>query len=199
MTNRSASPHNHRAGRLGRRLTISIAALTPFSLLATPAIPALAAPRLAQGTPSICSNVKASAVSAVVGYPVPPATGFTDKVKATRQNFGISAVSTSCTFGADKSLTDLQKDAVLGLEVTSRPLTAAEWRQGMAAEAKLQIHLTPYSGLGMPAWYFTDSEDGITTQGMAAISRSKVYSAALYSKASVISELVALVKLAEKL
>ena len=61
------------------------------------------------------------------------------------------------------------------------------------------MKFTPYSGLGMKAFYYTLTETGITIQGMVAIAGTTNYSAGIYTKAPAVSELAALVRLAEKL
>jgi len=43
---------------------------------------------------------------------------------------------------------------------------------------KLKMKFTPYSGLGMTAFYYTFTETGITIQGMVAIAGTNNYSAA---------------------
>ena len=89
-------------------------------------------------------------------------------MKATKANHEISTVVSSCTYGAETSLAALAKDVVLSLEVTSRPLTGADLQYSLSQAEKLKMKFTPYSGLGMVAYYYTFTQSGITTQGMIA-------------------------------
>jgi hypothetical protein len=148
---------------------------------------------------SYCSKVSAASVAAIVGHAVPAGSPFSDKVKATKANHEISAVVSSCTYGAVTSIAALAKDVVLSLEVTSRPLTGADLQYSLSQAEKLKMKFTPYSGLGMIAFYYTFTQSGITTQGMIAVDGSTNYSAGIYTKTPALPKLAALVRLAEKL
>ncbi|MGA2804461.1 MAG: hypothetical protein ABSF89_08725 [Acidimicrobiales bacterium] len=180
-----------------RRRAVLLITVVVSGVVALP-IAAQAASRQ-QSASSYCSKVSAASVSAIVGHAVPAGSPFTDKVKATKANHEISAVVSSCTYGAVTSVAALAKDVVLSLEVTSRPLTGADLEYSLSQAEKLKMKFTPYSGLGMVAYYYTFTESGITTQGMIAIAGSTNYSAGIYIKTPSLSKLAALVKLAEKL
>jgi len=137
-------------------------------------------------------------VSAIVGYSLPAPTPDTVDLKATKQNDEISSVETSCTYGG-YTLAELPKDVVLDRGVTSRALTAADLKQGLAQAQKLKITFTPYSGLGMAAYYYAFTETGISFQGITGIVGVDEYGAAVYTKTMSKSKLAALVRLAEKL
>jgi hypothetical protein len=198
MTNPSSNCHSHRVQRLGHHLALSAAVLSPLTLLVIAPTVALAAARAPRAAPSICDKVRASAVAAVAGHTVPAPTASTDNIKPTKQNFGISAVATTCVYGSETSVAALKDDVLLALEVTSRPLTQAEWAQGLS-QGGLAKDYSKYPGLGLPAWYFKDTQDSVTTQGIVEIAGTDLYSAALYTRGSVKPELVALVGLAKKL
>jgi hypothetical protein len=150
---------------------------------------------------SICSKVSPASVSAIVGYSVPAATPFIRNLKATKQNFGISAVETTCTFGAQTSMAALLKDVTLSFEVTSRPLTTSEIQQAIAkaSGATLKFKFTPYSGLGVPAFYFSLTAAGITGQGIEGVVGTRSFGASVETKTLSKSKLASLAKLAEKL
>ena len=188
------SRREHRSFRWRALLLGTAAAL---GLVAVPAV-AQASSRT-EHVPSYCNKVSAASVSAVVGHSVPAGSLFTDKIKPTKANHEISVVVWSCTYGAATSVAALAKDVVLSLEVTSKPLTGAEMQYSLSQAEKLKMKFTPYSGLGMTAFYYTFTETGITIQGMVAISGTRNYSAGIYTKTPAVSELATLVKLAEKL
>ena len=96
---------------------------------------------------------------------MPAATALADNLKPTKQNDGISAVVTSCTYGAETSVAALAKTVGLSYEVTSRPLTAADLKKGISEAQKLKINFVPYSGLGLSAFYYTFTEGGVLAQG----------------------------------
>jgi hypothetical protein len=138
-------------------------------------------------------------VAAVVGHSVPAGTLSTHNLKATKADDEISAVVTSCIYGSVTSLTALGKDVLVGFEVTSKPLTGSELKHALSQAQALKFVITPYSGLGMKAFYYTFTEAGIPIQGIEAIDGTTVYSAGLYTKTPAAPELGALVRLAEKL
>ena len=99
--------------------------------------------------------MSAASVSAIVGYTVPTASPFTDHIKPTKANSGISAVVSTCTYGTE-TFAALAKTVVLSLEVTSRPITGAELKTLLAQAQKLKMKLTSYHGLGMTAYTLTE-------------------------------------------
>jgi hypothetical protein len=147
----------------------------------------------------MCHQVSAASVAAIVGFSVPAATAAADNLKATKQNDEISAAVTSCTYGSETSVAALAKTVGLVYEVTSKPLTTAELKKGISQAQKLSMSVVPYSGLGLPAIYYTFTNEGVFTQGITGLSGKKEYGAFVYTKAVSKSELAALVRLAEKL
>ena len=188
---------NRPVGRSSRRRALLLSTVVALGLVAVPAV-AQASSRQELAS-SYCSKVSAASVSAIVGHSVPAGSLFTDKIKPTKANHEISAVVSSCTYGAATSVAALAKDVVLSLEVTSKPLTGAELQYSLSQAEKLKMKFTPYSGLGMTAFYYTFTETGITIQGMVAISGTNNYSAGIYTKTPAVSKLASLVRLAEKL
>jgi hypothetical protein len=148
---------------------------------------------------AICHRVSASSVSAIVGFSVPPATASTDDLKPTKENDEIGAAVTSCAYGSETSLAALAKTVGLVYEVTSRTLTATELKNGLAQGQKLNINAVAYSGLGLPAFYYTFTVGGVFTQGITGVRDNNEFGAFVYSKAVSKSKLAALVRLAEKL
>jgi hypothetical protein len=149
---------------------------------------------------SICSKVSAAAVSAIVGYRVPAATTTTVHEKPTAQNFGVSGVTTLCVFGAQTSLTADKKAVTLTFEITSRALTAQEVKTQLAKlkSAGLQITVAPYSGLGVPAFLFTETATGIKAAGIVGLA-GKTYFGATVLHPLPVSKLASLAKLARTL
>jgi hypothetical protein len=149
---------------------------------------------------SVCSKISPSAVSAIVGYAVPAATGAVTDLKATKANDGISAVLTTCSFGAQTSLAALKRNVTLDLEVTSRPITTREVQQELAktASASLKISVSPYPGLGVPGVYFTEVGGGISAEGISGFVGTKVFGASVFEALSR-SKLASLAKLAARL
>ena len=183
--------------RSSRCRALLLGTVVALGLVAVPA--AAQASSRAELASSYCNKVSAASVSAIVGHSVPAGSLFTDKVKPTKSNHEISAVVWSCIYGVATSVTALAKDVVLSLEVTSKPLTGAEMQYSLSQAEKLKMKFTPYSGLGMTAFYYTFTETGITIQGMVAIAGTNNYSAGVYTKTPAVSKLAALVRLAEKL
>ena len=167
---------------------------------------AVAAPAVAQASSgpalsaaAICGKVSAGSVSRIVGFSVPAATALTNNLTPTKQNDEISAVVTSCTYGSQTNLATLNKTVGLSYEVTSRPLTTADLKEGLSQAQKLNMKLVPYSGLDLPAFYFSFTNGGVTSQGISGLAGTKEFGAFVYTKAVSKSELAALVRLAEKL
>jgi hypothetical protein len=150
---------------------------------------------------SICSKVSAATVSSIIGYKVPAGTATTIAVKPTKANFGISGTNTICTFGTSASMAAILKDVSLSYEVISKPLTSAEIQESLAKESKsIKIKFTPYTGLGVPGFYFSLTEAGLTGQGISGIvGGTHYFGASVESKTVSKSTLAALAKLAEKL
>jgi hypothetical protein len=172
---------NRPVDRSSRRRALLLGTVVALGLVAVPAT-AQASSRQELAS-SYCSKVSAASVSAIVGHSVPAGSFSTYKVKATKTNDEISGVVSSCTYGAVTSVAALAKDV----------------KYALSQAEKLKIKFTPYSGLGMTAFYYTFTETGITIQGMDAIAGTKSYSAGIYTKTPAISKLASLVRLAEKL
>ena len=197
MTDSKSSTRSQRSAHrlLGCRAVL-FSGTVALGLVAVPSVAQAAAAHVAP--PARCS-VSASSVSAIVGYSVPTGTFFGDTIKATKQNDEIAASVKSCIFGSQTSLKALAKDVILSYEVTSKPLTGSELQHALTQAEALKFKFTPYSGLGMTAYYYTFTVGGTPVQGMAAIDGTKIYSAGIYIKAPAAHELAALVQLAEKL
>jgi hypothetical protein len=179
-------------------------ALTPVpgQVVAGLAKAGLARPRAS----SICAKVSPASVSAIVGYPVPAPTTEVTKQKATKRNFGISAVETSCTYGTKASAAARAKVVILSYATTSRAFTTSELRQELAYTAKaltessIRETITPYSGLGFPAYYYAENGAGINGKAITAIDGTKIYGASVVDAKTVTkSQIVALTRLARKL
>jgi hypothetical protein len=93
------------------------------------------------------------------------------------------------------------KDVSLSIEVISKPLTSAEMQQSIEKASKTaKIKFTTYSGLGVPGFYFSVTEEGITGQGITGIENgTHFFSADVENKNVSKSTIAALAKLAEKL
>jgi hypothetical protein len=152
---------------------------------------------------SLCSRVSSASVSAIVGYSVPPAKAITEDMKATPQNFDASAVATTCTYGVFTSELNIKKAVLLESDIESKTITAADLTAGFKSQEKTEhaigFKIVPYSGLGVTAFYFTETASGIYFQGLAGVAGTHVFSAAVYSKTISESKLAALAKLAETL
>jgi hypothetical protein len=122
-------------------------------------------------------------------------------IKASKVNYETSAVDTICTYGAETNMAGILKAVSLTFEVLSKPLTAAEIQASIAkASSFVKFKFIPYSGLGVPAYYFTLTEAGITGQGITGIlSGTRYFGASVENKNISKSQLAALAKLAEKL
>jgi hypothetical protein len=95
----------------------------------------------------------------------------------------------------------LLKDVTLSYELLSKPLTTTQMEQSISkATAGSKFKFAPYSGLGIPAFYFILNESGITGQGITALRGATHYfGASVETKNITKSQLASLVKLAEKL
>jgi hypothetical protein len=205
----TGTTHSMRRGR-SFSMRVLLASAAGVVTLSVPAVAYAASPPSSPasgGTPSprassICANVSAASISAIVGYKVPAGTATVFKVKPTKANFGISGVNTVCTYGVGTTMAALLKDVSLTYEVISKPVTTAEIQQQIKAESKGAIKYTfvPYTGLGVPGFYFSLTEAGITGQGIAGVQNGTHYfGASVESKTVSKSSLAALAKLAEKL
>jgi hypothetical protein len=150
---------------------------------------------------SICSKVSAATVSSIIGYKVPAGTSFTRSLKPTKENYEISGTDTTCTYGVETSMATILKSVTLSFETISKPITPAEMQQSLAKASKLaKFKFSAYSGLGVPAFYFSLTESGITGQGITGVLGSTTYfGASVESKSVSKATLAALAKLAEKL
>ena len=155
----------------------------------------------AKAQSSICGTVSAAAVSSIIGYKVPAGTFSTFNVKASKTNYETAAVLTTCTYGLETSMAAIQKAVTLSAEVLAKPLTASEIQQSIKkASALVKVKFSAYSGLGVPAFYFSLTESGLTGQGITAIPNgTHYYSAEVETKSVSKATLAALTKLAEKL
>jgi hypothetical protein len=150
---------------------------------------------------SICAKVSAASVSSIIGYKVPAPTPYTINVKPTKTNYEISGTETTCTYGAETSMATILKAVTLSWETISKPITPVEMQQSIAKVSKLaKFKFSTYSGLGVPAFYFSLSESGITGQGISGVLGGTTYfGASVESKGVSKSTIAALAKLAEKL
>jgi hypothetical protein len=151
---------------------------------------------------SICDKVSAASISSIIGYKVPAGTATVFKVKATKANFGISGTNTICTYGGASTMAALLKDVSLTYEVVSKPVTTSEIQKELqeASKGSVKYTFTTYSGLGVPGFYFSLTEAGITGQGISGVENGTHYfGASVESKSISKSALAALAKLAEKL
>jgi hypothetical protein len=174
---------------------VSLGLAMASALVATPV--AQASPRAALSAAAICGKVSTPAVAAIVGYSLPAPTSDTISQKATAKNDEIASTETSCTYGKD-TLAALPKDIILIDDVTSKPLTAAELKKGLAEEQKLKITFVPYHGLGS-SYYYEFAVGGITIRGISVLKGVNGYGAFVYSKALSESKIASLARLAEKL
>jgi hypothetical protein len=195
-TSTSSNRHAHPAYRCARASAVLLGIATASSLVASPVAQAATAPK--SPVEGICGKISTASVSAIVGYSLPAPTADTTSLKATKANDEISSVVTSCTYGA-YTLAALPKDVILDYAVTSRPLTPAEVTKGLSQAQKIKMHIVPYHGLGMTAYYYSFTETGITIQGISGTQGVKEYGAAVYTKTTPESKLASLVQLAEKL
>lgn len=153
-----------------------------------------------QRSSSICAKVSPASVSRIVGFSVPAPTTDVSKLAATKQNDGISALVTTCTFGAQASLADLAKDVTLELEIASKPLTVSEVRQRLNASAHegLTMKIASYSGLGVTGFFLTETGTGIHGEVIIGVEGTKSFSATVFTNLST-SKLASLARLAESL
>jgi hypothetical protein len=145
--------------------------------------------------------VSAASVSSIIGYKVPAPTSYTRSIKPAKTNYEISGTETTCTYGPETSMATIVKAVTLSWETISKPITPAEMQQSIAKVSTLaKFKFSTYSGLGVPAFYFSLSESGITGQGITGVLGGTTYfGASVESKNVSKSTIAALAKLAEKL
>jgi hypothetical protein len=150
---------------------------------------------------SICRRVSAASVAAIVGHSVPAPTAGVFPQSPTKKNLGISGVLTICTYGTETSATAISQTVALELDVTSKPITLSEVERKLAqtSTASSKITMTPYSGLGAPAFYFTDIASSLTAQGMEVVDGTRSIAATVFTTRLSKTKFAALTKLAEKL
>jgi hypothetical protein len=152
-------------------------------------------------TSSVCGKVSAAQVSALIGYKVPAGTFSSFKVKPTKENFEISGTDTTCTYGAETSMATILKAVTLTYETISKPLTPTQMQESLAKTSSV-AHFTfsTYNGLGVQAFYFKLTEEGITGQGITGVKNGTTFfGASVESKSVSESTIAALAKLAEDL
>ena len=138
-------------------------------------------------------------MAAVVGHSVPAGTYSTQTLKATKADDEISAVVTDCIYGSVKSLAALGIDVIVGLEVTSKPLTGGELKHALTQAEELKFVFKPYSGLGMKAFYYSFTDGGIPIRGSKPSTAPRSTPRPCTPRPRRQRELGALVRLAEKL
>ena len=100
--------------------------------------------------------------------------------------------------GRTRSLRSLRTSSLTTQSHRGRS-TPAEVTKGLSQAQKIKMHIVPYHGLGMTAYYYSFTETGITIQGISGTQGVKEYGAAVYTKTTPKSTLASLVQLAEKL
>jgi hypothetical protein len=152
---------------------------------------------------SICSKVTAASVSAIVGYTVPAPTQTVLHLPADKNDYETSSVDTSCTFGAEKSIAEIAKSVTLDIAVAAKPFTEAEILASTKKAEQIshdKFKLVSYSGLGVPAYYLTETADGLHIQVLSGVvGGTHSFGAAVDSATLSITKLAELAKLAEKL
>jgi len=212
-----SNPQNHSSNRLHLRALARTCVIGVVGVTALVSVPpgALAAsasgltsagrnrelPSFQSLTSSVCNRVSAATISSIVGYKVPSGTLNVNHLKATASNYETSAVETTCTYGGVTSVAAVLKDVTLTYEVLSKPLTTAEIQASLAKASSIaKLKFIAYSGLGVPGFYFSLSEAGITGQGITGIlSGTRLFGASVENKTLSKSKIAALAKLAEKL
>jgi hypothetical protein len=195
-TSTRSSRHAHPAYRCARASAVLLGIATASTLVAAPVAQASAPKHPSEG---LCGKISTASVSAIVGYTLPAPAFDSFTLPATKKNDEIRSVVTSCSYGSETSLAALPKDVIIDYVVTSRPLTKAEIKKGLAQEQQLKMTFVPYTGLGVKAYYYSFTESGITIQGLTAFEGTKDYGASTYSKLTTKSQLASLVQLGEKL
>jgi hypothetical protein len=192
-----------RIGRrpLSQRLVAVLLGATAVGLSAGAASAQTA--HVAAAAPSVCSHVSPASISAIVGFSVPAGKESTVHLPATKSNYEISSVDTTCTYGAETSIASIKKTVLLETAVESKPLTAAEIAASFKKAEKeahaIKFKIVSYSGLGVTGFYATESISGIYAQIVAGESGTHSFSAAVYTTTLSESKVAALAKLAEKL
>jgi hypothetical protein len=154
-------------------------------------------------TASACDRASSAAVSAIVGYSLPVPVAITTTIKASPQTYNISHTHTGCTYGSFTSNSGTKKVVLLESDIDSKALTAAQVKASFKSSAKQAgatgFKLSAYGGLGFPAYYASETADGIFFRVIVGASGTHVFSAAVYNKTLPLSKLAALTKLAEKI
>jgi hypothetical protein len=154
-------------------------------------------------TASACDRASSAAVSAIVGYSLPAPVGMTTTLKASPQTYNISHIHTGCTYGSFTSGGGTKKVVLLESDIDSKALTAAQVQASFKSTAKeagaVGFKLSTYGGLGFPAYYASETADGIFFRVIVGAAGTHVFSAAVYNKTLPLSKLAALAKLAEKI
>jgi hypothetical protein len=85
------------------------------------------------------------------------------QLKPTKANFETSGVETTCTYGSESSLSALLKSVTLTYDALTKPITTTKFKEIFSqVSASTKFTFTAYSGLGLPAFYFSLTVDGIT-------------------------------------
>lgn len=212
-----SNPQNYSSGRrhlLPRSRGVLLGIISATVLLSVPAVAQATTPSgLTSGhhgrellsfqslTSSVCNRVSTSAISSIVGYKVPSGTLNVSHLKPTTSNYETSGVETTCTYGGFTSVAAVLKEVTLTYEVLSKPLTTAEIQGTLAKASSIaKLKFIAYSGLGVPGFYFSITEGGLTGQGITGIlTGTRLFGASVESKTLSKSKIAALAKLAEKL
>jgi hypothetical protein len=185
-----------------RQRLIGLAAATCLVAGATAIEAAPSGAQTAHSASSICSKVSAATVSSIVGYTVPAGVYSSLVLPATAKNDEIKSTSSVCTYGSDKSLADVEKDVILDIAVTSKPITESEIESNVVKTEKssgAKYSISSYSGLGVPGYYLVVSIDGIKAETVAGITGNHDFAASVDSSKVTESTLGKLAKLAETL
>jgi len=155
----------------------------------------------ARATSAICDKVSGATVSKIIGYSLPNATSLVVSTKATAATLGVASVTTLCTYGAYTSMASIERIVSLSYETLSKALSVSQM-EGLVnkSTAKAKFTFQPLSGLGAPAFYYIDTESGITGQGIDVEADSLHYvNASVETKTVSKATLSALATLAKKL
>jgi len=149
-------------------------------------------------TTSICNNVTGAQVSAVVGHPVPNGVLSVFVTKATKADFETSWTTSTCTYGAQTSVAASMKAVQLSYGTFSKPLTLSQmqrWMRSKATSANM-LKVRTYTGLGVPAFYYSMTVSGLFGQSITAVVGNHFFGAFVDTKKVPMSQLAALATLA---
>lgn len=202
MSQQNASARRVRLLVIPRR--VGSAALLGASAVATLfcATATTQAANTATASASICGAVSAASVSKIVGYTVPSPTQNVVRIPADKNDYETSSVDTSCTYGSEKSLAAISKAVTLDIAVAAKPYTEAEILASTKKAEEIShnaFKLVSYSGLGVPAYYLTETAAGLHIQVLSGVVGTHSFGAAVDSATLSISKLAELAKLAQKL